>query len=419
MDRIIFHCDCNGFFASVEELLNPELKKVPMAVAGDPESRHGIILAKNELAKKYKVQTAEPIWQAKRKCPGLVCVPPHHEIYSEISKQVNGIYIQYTDLVEKFGIDESFLDLTGTLSYHNRTQLELANGIRERVKREIGITISVGVSFCKVFAKLGSDYKKPDAVTVFDRESIERLVYPLPASDMLYVGKHTAEALEGLRIKTIGELAKSDRELLIKYLGKQGDTLWRYANGLDNEPVKSFYAPREVKSVGNGMTFRRDISGWEEIRSGAAALADSIAVRLREEKLKCTVVQVTIKDPAFRTISRQKKLDHGTYLQKEITDVAMGLIRENWSGTAPIRMLTLTGAELIPEDAPNEQLSLFEEKRGYERQEKLEDAMARIRDKFGGGSIGFGYFDNEETGVRRGLKKRDKARPPENGEGKS
>ena len=223
MDRVIFHCDCNGFYASVEELLRPELKTVPMAVAGNPESRHGIILAKNELAKRYKIQTAEAIWSAKRKCPELVCVPAHHGKYQDISKQVNAIYLQYTDLVDRFGIDESFLDVTGSLRYFGKSPKELADGIRGRVRQEIGITISVGVSFCKVIAKLGSDYKKPDATTVIFREDMARVVHPLPVSALLYAGKRSTETLKNMGITTIGQLAHSDRCEIGTALGKAGD----------------------------------------------------------------------------------------------------------------------------------------------------------------------------------------------------
>ena len=272
---MILRCDCNGYYASVETLRNPALRDVPMAVAGDPDSRHGIILAKNEWAKKYGVQTAETIWQARQKCPNLVCVAPHHDKYSELSREINRIYLDYTDLVDPFGIDESFLDLTGVMKLHKKTPLELAHEIRLRVKREQGITISVGVSFCRVFAKLGSDYKKPDAVTVFSPDNWQERVWPLPASALLFVGRRTAQMLEQHGIHTIGDLAAADRLALGQWLGKQGDTLWRYANGLDREPVRPYDAPRELKSVGNGMTFRRDLVGEAEIRCGVAALCDS------------------------------------------------------------------------------------------------------------------------------------------------
>ena len=392
MDRVIFHCDCNGFYASVEELMRPELKTVPMAVAGAPESRHGIILAKNELAKRYGIQTAETIWSAKKKCPALVCVPAHHDRYHEISRQVNEIYLQYTDLVDRFGIDESFLDVTGSLNYFGKTPKELADEIRCRVRQELGITISVGVSFCKVIAKLGSDYQKPDATTVILREDMERIVYPLPVSDLLYAGKRTTEALHKLGIDTIGDLARSDRIQIGQALGKGGDQLWRYANGLDREPVASFYAPKEVKSVGNSITFRQDIRGEQEIRTGIAALSDSVAARLRADGLKCRTVQVQIKDPSFKVIQRQMQLPRPTWLQRELAQAAMTLIRANWSMSAPIRLLSVTGSDLVSAAEPTEQIGFFEapDQAAHEKLERLEDAMASIRERFGKGSIGYG-----------------------------
>jgi len=399
-DRIILHCDCYGFFASVETLLNPSLKDVPMAVAGDPENRHGIILAKNELAKKYGIQTAETIWQAKQKCPALVCVPPHHGIYSEISRRVNAIYLDYTDLVDPFGIDESFLDVTNSIHLFGRTPAELADTIRARVRAEIGITISVGVSFCRVFAKLGSDYKKPDATTVIDRSNFRTVAYPLPVSALLFVGKRTNEALRHMGILTIGDLAVADRLRLVQRLGEQGDTLWRYANGQDNEPVRSYFDRPAPKSVGNGMTFRRDIAGEGEIRAGVMALADSVAARLRAEDRKCTVVQVQIKDPNFHTVQRQCTLKRATWLQQEITAHAMDLIRAAVGFGASIRSLTVTAGGLVGPSEAEQQLDIFSPvQEGESKQETVESTMAQIRERFGRGSIRLGCYDNADIGT--------------------
>ena len=403
MDRIILHCDCNSYFASVETILRPELADVPMAVAGDPENRHGIILAKNEKAKAFHVQTAEPIWQAKRKCPDLLCVPPHHGLYTEYSGKINEIYLRYTDLVDPFSVDESFLDVTHSIHLFQCSPKELADRLRQQVREEIGLTISVGVSFCRVFAKLGSDMKKPDATTVISRENFKDVVWPRPVSELLFVGRQSEAALEKLNIRTIGDLARADRVLLGRTFGKQGDTLWRYANGLDNEPVLPYDAEREVKSVGNSMTFRRDLRGEDEIRAGIAALSDSVASRLRSHGLKCTVVQVGIKSPEFKYITRQVTLDHSTYLQKELTEVSMDLVRAHWNMKSPVRLLSVTGAGLVPADAPMEQTSLFQaDNVSYENQEKVEDAMAKIRDRFGKGAISFGYQANEELGIKKG-----------------
>ena len=401
MDRVILHCDCNGFFASVETLLNPSLAKVPMAVAGDPESRHGIILAKNELAKKYGVATAEPIWQAKQKCPGLVCVLPHHGHYHEVSQRVNRIYLDYTDLVDPFGIDESFLDVTGSLKLFGMTPREMADDIRARVRREIGITISVGVSFCRVFAKLGSDYKKPDATTVIDRENFRTVAYPLPVSALLFAGKRTTDALGKLGILTIGDLAAADRALLVNRLGEMGDTLWRYANGLDDEPVRAFGDRPPPKSVGNGMTFRRDIAGEREIRAGVMALADQVAARLRDAGRKATVIQVQIKDPNFRTVQRQCTLRRATWLRQDIIENAMELIRRACGFGASIRTLTVTAAGLVAPGETEEQLDMFAAAEGSaaDKREAVEDAMTSILAKHGKGSISLGCYRNSEIGT--------------------
>ena len=401
MDRVILHCDCNGFFASVETLLNPSLAKVPMAVAGDPESRHGIILAKKELAKKCGVATAEPIWQAKQKCPGLVCVLPHHGHYHEISKRVNRIYLDYTDLVDPFGIDESFLDVTGSLKLFGMTPREMADDIRARVRNEIGITISVGVSFCRVFAKLGSDYKKPDATTVIDRDNFRTVAYPLPVSALLFAGKRTTGALSELGVVTIGDLAVADRALLVAKLGEAGDTLWRYANGLDEEPVRAYGDRPPPKSVGNGMTFRRDIAGEREIRAGVMALADQVAARLRDAGRKATVIQVQIKDPNFRTVQRQCTLRRATWLRQDIIENAMDLIRRACGFGASIRTLTVTASGLVAPGETEEQLDMFAAAEGgsADKREAVEDAMTSILRKHGKGSISLGCYRNAEIGT--------------------
>lgn len=407
-DRVILHCDCNSFFASVESVTDPSLKNVPMAVAGNPENRHGIILAKNELAKKYNVQTAEAIWQAKRKCPNLICVAPHYEKYHDFYVKINEIYLQYTDLVEPFSIDESYLDVTGTLHLFGKTPKELADEIRERVKREIGITVSVGVSFCKVFAKLGSDYKKPDATTVIMREDLERIVYPLSVSDLLFVGKKTTALLASRTIYTVSDLLVYDEAFLIKLLGKQGSSLYKNVHGFDDDPVHSFYDKYEVKSVSKAMTFKHDLTDADEIRCGVNLLSDFVAERLRAEHKKSYVIQISIKDTALKTIQRQRKLTVPTHLKKQIYEVAMELITENWEIGKPIRLISVGCAELIDE---NEEIfvqqTLFDSLdtdasknvNDDKRQEKIEDAIAGIRKKFGRKSINQGYTNTEEMGI--------------------
>ena len=278
-DRVILHCDLNCFFASVELLSHPDLRDIPTAVCGDPASRHGIILAKNEPAKRLGIQTAETIWQAKKKCPGLVLLPPHHGLYQEYSRRVNAIYEQYTDLVEPFGIDESWLDITGSMHLFGGDPKAIADALRRRLRQELGLTISVGVSFNKVFAKLGSDYKKPDATTVISRENWQDIVWPLPVGDLLFVGRAAGRVLHQYGVETIGQLAACSPQMLETLLGKLGLQLHEYANGLDGSPVRPAGQQEPVKSVGNGTTFPKNLTRWEEVQRGLAVLSDSVADR--------------------------------------------------------------------------------------------------------------------------------------------
>ena len=398
-DRTILHCDLNGFYASVECLSRPELRDVPMAVCGNPENRHGIILAKNELAKKCGVVTAETIWSARRKCPGLVLVPPHHDKYYELSKLVNRLYEQYTDMVEPFGIDESWLDVTGSLHLFGSGK-DIADKIRAEVKGQLGLTVSVGVSFNKIFAKLGSDYKKPDATTVISRENYRQILYPLPVSDLLYVGKAATGALARIGVTTIGQLAAYDRQVIAASLGKMGEMVHDYANGIDDSPVAPAHSEGAAKSVGNGMTFRRDLVGMEDICAGLTALVDSVSARLRQSGLKCNTVQLVILNPEFKAISRQKKLDRPTNLYREIRDTAIEIVRSSWNLNAPIRMLTVTAMNLVPEGA-SEQLSFFgEEDRGRRAKiEKIEHAVDSIRGRFGKSAISMGLNKRTDIGI--------------------
>lgn len=391
MDRTILHCDLNAFYASVECVFNPHLKTIPMAVAGNPKHRHGIILAKNQLAKEAGVKTAETVWQADRKCPGLVLVPPRHDEYAKYSRLVNDIYQEFTDLVEPFGIDESWLDVTGVLHLFGDGRA-MADRIRQTVRERLDLTLSVGVSFNKVFAKLGSDYKKPDATTVITRENFKSMLWPLPVSRLLFVGKVTQKTLSGIGITTIGQLAALDKESLIALLGKTGGMLHDYANGVDESPVRSAYADQDLKSVGNGTTFDRDLVGFQEILSGIMPLCDEVATRMRKYGVKCQVISVQIKDPKFRNISRQKTLSAPTHLTREIADTAMELIRSAWNDKAPVRSIIITGSNLVSSDQAVEQLSFFDELDTIDRQryEKLDQTVDQIRQKFGKEAIGLG-----------------------------
>ena len=392
MSRVILHCDLNSFFASVELLSHPELKELPVAVCGDPASRKGIILAKNEAAKGYGIRTAETIWQARQKCPDLVLLPPHHDRYREYSHLINTIYGQYTDLVEPFGIDESWLDITGSMHLFGGDPRAIADGIRERIRRELGLTLSVGVSFNKVFAKLGSDYKKPDATTVIPPEGWQSIVWPLPLGAMLFAGPAAQRILGQYGIRTIGQLAAADNALLENLLGKLGRQLWSCANGLEDSPVRPQHLQEPVKSVGNSSTFPENLTSREQIRRGAALLCDSVATRLRQQGLYCRAVQVGLRDPAFHNVSRQKHLPHSTHLMRELLDTAMELIDQIWRAPSPVRLISITALDLTDRWETYEQEDLFSPSAPIQerRQEKLEQVMDNIRRRYGTRAITYG-----------------------------
>ena len=413
-DRYILHCDCNGFFASVELLSYPELWDKPVAVGGDSETRHGIVLAKNEAAKKYGIKTAETLWQARKKCPDLIVLPPHHERYSHYSKIINGIYTQYTDLVEPFGIDESWLDVTNTYMLFADSPQQLADELRQRIKYETGLTISVGVSFNKIFAKLGSDYKKPDATTVIDRNNYKDIVYPLSVGDLIYVGKSTQSALAEMGVKTIGQLAQMPLKTLEERFGKHGTDLYKYANGLEDSPVSSYYAEKDVKSVGSGNTFGKNLNTMEEIKPALLRLSEDVGTRLRRRGMYANGVQLTIRYPDFHTFTRQCKIP-STDITNDIYKRALKLFIDNRNPQIAIRALTVTAIDLEKEKRVA-QMSLFDTgaDKKREKNEKLQAAIDRIRDKYGNASVqsatvmGAGYKkkqnpfgDKPENGARR------------------
>lgn len=400
MDRIILHCDCNSFFASVEAMLDPSLKNVPMAVCGSEEARHGIVLAKNELAKACGIKTAETVWSAKKKCKDLVIVQPHHSEYIRVSREVNMIYRRYTDLIEPFGIDECWLDVTGSQRLFG-DGYSIAKKIKEEIKREIGITVSVGVSFNKIFAKLGSDYKKPDAITEINRENYKKIVYPLPVDDLLFVGNRTAEELKKMGIKTIGELAATDERFLVYKFGKQGRMLSTYARGEDDSPVASMYDKHDPKSIGNGMTFKKDISSDDEIKMGIAFLAEEIGERMRKKNKKCNTVCVTIRDTLLCNITRQRHLKQPTNISSEIAAVAFDIVKAEWKTGKPIRMLTVSVSSLVNECEATSQTDLFDEGVAEERKkaESLDKALDKLREKHGKGIISRADIIGNELGI--------------------
>ena len=388
MDRVILHCDCNNYFASVELLDKPELRDQPVAVAGDPEGRHGIILAKNQIAKNYGVQTAETLWQAKKKCPGLILLPPHMDKYRAMSRRVNAIYLDYTDQVEAFSIDESWLDVTASRNLFG-DGAAIADLLRRRVREELGITISVGVSWNKTFAKMGSDYKKPDATTVITRENVSQILYPLPVTDLIFVGKSSGQVLARHGIHTIGDLAACSMAEAEAWLGKGVKGLWLAARGLDDSPVRCYGEHEAVKSVGNGMTYPQDLVGREACIAGLTPLCESVGARLRAQHLKCRTITLQIKDPQLKVISRQKPVDPPTNLTRYLLREVIQLLESAWPEDAPVRLFTVTAGSLMDESAPvTAQLSFLEEApREDPRQRRLEQALDGLRNRFGQDAI--------------------------------
>ena len=403
MARTILHCDLNSFYASVELLSHPELRQQPVAVCGDPDSRKGIILAKNEPAKRCGVKTAETIWQARQKCPDLALLPPHHDQYRQFSRIINDIYGQYTDLVEPFGIDESWLDITGSMHLFGGDARAIADGIRRRISQELGLTLSIGVSFNKVFAKLGSDYRKPDATTVIPPESWQEIVWPLPLNSLLYAGPAAQRALGQYGIHTIGDLAAVEPVLPQRLLGKLGRQLWDFANGRDTAPVRPQHEKEPVKSVGNSFTFRENLISREQVLQGMSLLCDSVASRLRHQNLYCGAVQIGLRDPAFRNISRQKQLACSTHSMRDLLRTAMELADCIWKPPSPLRLLSVTALSLTDRLETYEQVSLFvpQQSAGEAKLEKLEETVDAIRKKYGGKAIAYGDTLSQAGQLRR------------------
>ena len=383
MDRVILHIDMNNFYASVETLYDPSLRDIPMAVGGDKERRHGIVLAKNMLAKAKGVKTAEALWEAERKCPGIRFVPPHFDRYAKYSRLAKAIYMQYTDMVESFGLDECWLDVTGSTRLFGSGR-EIAEEIRARVKAELGLTVSIGVSFNKIFAKLGSDYKKPDAVTEFTRENFRRLVWPLDAAELLFVGKSTQAALRKYGLYTIGDVARADRKLLKKLLGKSGEQLSLYANGEDTSPVMRVSEHSEVKSIGNSTTAIHDLRDDGEIRAELYMLSESVARRLREKGFCGYNVQLSVRKYNLETYQRQKMLDVAVADSESIFQAAYGLFKAHHTGES-IRSIGVRVSALAPIGVS--QCSLFSDVQRAQRRQKLETAVDFLRCKYGDGII--------------------------------
>ena len=376
--RTILHSDCNGFYASVECLYHPELRNQPVAVGGDADKRHGIILAKNELAKQYQIKTGEAIWQAKEKCPQLTVLPPRFDRYMRFSKMCRRIYADYTDHIENFGLDEAWLDVSG----NGMNGEAIAQEIRARVKSELGITVSIGVSFNKIFAKLGSDYKKPDAVTVISKENYRDIVWPLPVGDLLYVGPATRRKLYRLGVYTIGELAAFPLSLLRQNFGKWGDVLYTFSNGYDNSPVMHADETSAIKSIGNSTTAVRDLECDEDVKMIFMVLCDSVCRRLREQGARAGLVGISVRDCDLDSFTRQHKLSVPTDITDEVLKEAMALFRANYRWEKSIRSVGVSVGELVSGSAPI-QLSMLYDERQRERRGALDQSLDMLKRRFG------------------------------------
>ncbi len=385
-EPVILHSDMNSFYASVEIMLNPKLRGKAIAVCGATEERHGIVLAKSDLAKKAGVKTGMVNWEAKQKCPDLILVPPQYDQYLKYSKLAHEIYYRYTDLVEPFGMDECWLDVTGSKIFG--TGLDIAEEIRKSMREELGLTVSVGVSFNKIFAKLGSDMKKPDAITTIDKADFKDKVWPLPVGELLYVGSATNRKLSSYGIQTIGQLAAVQPETLKRWFGINGLKLWRYANGTDCSRVmqKDFVSP--VKSIGHGITCYADLENDEEVVKGMLELSQDVGHRLRVHELAARGVQIYLRGTYLYGSQYQCKLPFKTQLPCEIAEAGFRLFRERYIWSQKVRAVCIRAIDLEPKNA-EEQLSLFVNHAKRDKRERLEDAIEDIRSRYGKRSLSY------------------------------
>lgn len=399
MERVILHSDMNNCYASIELLYRPELRGKPVAVGGDPEARHGIVLAKDQIAKKAGVKTGMALWQARQVCPDIVFVPPRMDLYLKFSRLAHEIYGEYTDKQEAFGIDESWLDVTESCSIKG-DGMTVANQISSRIKKELGITVSIGVSWNKIFAKLGSDYKKPDAITEISRENYKEIVWPLKAEELLYVGRATKRKLNQYGIRTIGELATADRKFLHRTLGKMGVVLSVFANGDDQTPVSYEDEHALIKSIGNSTTTPRDLENETDVSIIVYLLAESVSARLRENHFVGDVIEISVRDNELHSFARQRKVSMPTNITSEIGSYAMQIFKENYNWNKPIRSIGVRVADLMTDTVPV-QLDLFNNQEHRERQHKMDLAVDEIRRRFGYYSIqrGMMYQDRRLSSV--------------------
>lgn len=387
MKRVILHSDMNACYASIEQKLNPKLKNIPMAVAGNPKNRNGIILAKSQEAKEAGVKTGEAIWQALGKCPNLTLVSPQYDQYLKHSKLARKIYYDYTNQVEPFGLDECFLDVTGSTHLFGSGE-EIANEIRQRMKEELGITVSVGVSFCKIFAKLGSDMKKPDAVTIIREDNFRKKVWPLPVGEMVGIGRATERKLNRIGIFTLGELAKADLDLIRNLLGVNGLYLWEYANGLDIRPVHDRDHQEPIKTIGNSSTCRKDLLTNREVFNVLQELAFSVSRRLREARLEACGVEIFVRNNELQSYNYQSPIKLASQSSIVLARSGFDLFKEKYKWDFPVRAVGIRAIKLRKEGGGS-QIDVFCDYKKQEKEENCDRAIYKIRKKYGREAISF------------------------------
>ena len=393
MARHILHVDQNCFYASVEMQRHPELRDKPLAVCGSQEERHGIVLTANYLAKPYGVKTGMAIWQARQKCPNLVILPPDMDEYIRFSRMAREIYEDYTDQIEPFGLDESWLDVTGSVGLFG-DPMSIAREISGRIKFELGITASIGVSDNKITAKLGSDYKKPDAITRIEADNYKEIAYPLPVEDLLYVGPATSRKLRAIGIRTIGRLAECPVDVLVRRLGKMGAVLHTFANGRDVSPVQRSDHIPNIKSVGNSATTPRDLETEADVKLMLYLLAESVCARMRELVSRCTVVEIYVRDTQLNSIVRQRKLQAPSCSSQELAETGLDIFRRNYRWDRPVRSIGLRGAGLV-EAQGTVQLSLYTEDQKRDKWERIDTAVDHLRQRYGYMSVRRALMDSD------------------------
>lgn len=381
MSRVILHMDANSFYASVECLYHPEIRNKPVSVCGDPQARHGIVLTSNQLAKKRGVKTGMAIWQARQCCPELVVVPPDYALYLHFSRMLRAICDDYSDRVESYGLDENWVDASASDATMETGEL-LANTIRQHVQDELGITVSVGVSDNKVFAKLGSDLKKPNAVTVISPNDFREKIWPLPASSLLYVGPRTTKKLRDLCIYTIGDLAQAPTDVLKKRLGKNGLMLQLFANGLDTSPVMPSSVEMAIKSIGNSTTTPHDIATLDDARCVYYLLAESVGARLRENGFRSRCISISARTTDLRWGSCQETISQPTNITSEIAQRAFAMFERRYTHALPLRSVGISCGMLVPDHTPI-QLDMLGDEEKRERLARLDGALDGIRRRFG------------------------------------